>query len=102
MEKARAEDVDELRLKVGETVELESLRAAVVPPHLMLMPYLEAPEAIDLEGQDGLDEDGVHGSVFHLKATAPGQGELVVGFKDLQTNEVTRSKTIQITIEDAV
>jgi hypothetical protein len=100
MEKARAEEVDELRLKVGETVDLESLRAAVVPPHLMLMPFLEMPDAIDLEGQDRLDEDGVHGSVFHLKANSPGQGQLVVGFRDLQTNEVTHSKTIQIAVDD--
>jgi hypothetical protein len=100
MEKARAEDVDELRLKVGETVDLESLRAAVVPPHLMLMPFVETPQEVDLEGQDRLDEDGVHGSVFHLKASSPGVGELVVGFRDLQTSEVTHRKTIKIAVDD--
>jgi hypothetical protein len=101
MEKARAEDVDELSLKVGDRLDLESLRAAVVPPNLMLMPFLETPDGIAVEGQDGLDEDGVHGSVFHLKADQPGKGELVVGFRDLRTSEVTHRKTIQVAVRSA-
>jgi hypothetical protein len=100
MKHERAQDVDELKLAVGERVDLESLRAAVVPPHLMLLPFVETPEAIDLEGQDGLDEDGVHGSVFHLRADKPGEGELVVGFRDLETNEVTHRKTIRVAVEE--
>ena len=82
MKHERAEEVDELHLTVGEELELESLRAAVVPPHLFLMPFVEAPEQLDVEGQAGLDEDGVHGSVFHLRASKPGEGELVIGFRD--------------------
>ena len=100
MEKARAEDVDQLALKVGESVDLESLRAAVVPPHLMLMPFVETPDGIEIEGQEGLGEDGVHGSVFHLKASRAGQGELVVGFRDMMTSEVTHRKAIRVAVED--
>lgn len=99
MKLERAEDVDELRLTVGQRLDLESLRAAVVPPHLLLMPFVEAPEAVDVEGQDSLDEDGVHGSIFHLRANKPGEGELVVGFRDLQTSEVTHQKTIRVAVE---
>jgi hypothetical protein len=96
----RAEDVEQLSLAVGESLDLESLRAAVVPPHLLLMPFVETPDGVDLEGQDGLDEDGVHGSVFHLKARRPGTGRLVVGFRDLQTDEVTHSKAIDIAVRE--
>jgi hypothetical protein len=99
MKHERAEDIDELRLTVGERVDLESLRAAVVPPNLMLLPFVETPEEVGVEGQDGLDEDGVHGSVFHLRADKPGEGELVVGFRDLQTSEVTHRKAIRVAVE---
>lgn len=96
---ARAEDVDELRLHVGERVDLESLRAAVVPPHLMLSPFVETPDGVDIEGEEGLEEDGVHGSVFHLRADKPGEGELVVGFRDLRTHEVTHRKSIRVAVD---
>jgi hypothetical protein len=99
MKHERAEEIDELRLTVGERVDLESLRAAVVPPNLMLLPFVETPEEVGVEGQDGLDEDGVHGSVFHLRADKPGEGELVVGFRDLQTSEVTHRKAIRVAVE---
>lgn len=101
MKHERADDLDELRLEVGEEVELESLRAAVVPPHLLLLPFLETPEEIDIEGQAGLDEDGVHGSIFHLRANKPGEGQLVVGFRDLRTHEVTHRKAIRFCVDEA-
>jgi hypothetical protein len=96
----RAEDLTELRLHVGERVDLESLRAAVVPPNLLLQPFLETPEGVEVEGEDGLDEDGVHGSVFHLRAREGGDGELVVGFRDLRTGDVTHRKSIRVAVED--
>lgn len=97
----RAEQVEELHLKVGEELELESLRAAVVPPHLFLLPFLEAPEGIEIERQVALDEDGVHGSTFHLRATKPVDGELVVGFRDMRTHETTHVKSIHVSVEAA-
>jgi hypothetical protein len=89
-----------LHLEVGEELELESLRTAVVPPHLFLLPFLEASEEVDVEGQVGLKEDGVHGSVFHLRANKPGEGELVIGFRDLRTHEVTHRKAIHFSTEE--
>lgn len=100
MKHERADELDELHLAVGEELELESLRAAVVPPHLFLLPFLETPEEIDIEGQVGLDEDGVHGSIFHLRANKPGEGELVIGFRDLRTHQVTHRKAIQFSVEE--
>jgi hypothetical protein len=100
MKLERAEELDELHLTVGEELDLESLRAAVVPPYLFLLPFVEAPEAINVEGQVGLDEDGVHGSVFHLRANKPGEGELVIGFRDLRTREVTHRKAIHVSVEE--
>jgi hypothetical protein len=97
---AKAEDVDAIDLKVGEKLDLESLRAAVTPSQLMLIPFVEPPEGIEVEGQDGLGEDGVHGSVFHLAARESGEGQLVVGFKDLRTSEVTHRKAIQVAVHD--
>ena len=95
----RAEDVDELHLLVGERVDLESLRAAVVPPHVILVPFLETPAWIEAEGERGLDEDGVHGSVYRLHAHKPGRGQLIIGFRDPRTGEVTHQKAIRVAVE---
>jgi hypothetical protein len=98
---AKAEDVDAIDLTVGEELDLESLRAAVTPSQLMLAPFVEPPAGVEVVGEDGLGEDGVHASVFHLAAREPGHGELVVGFRDLRTSEVTHRKTIQVAVRDA-
>lgn len=100
MRSERAEDLNALRLQVGERVDLESLRAAVIPPHLMLLPFVEVPETIEVEGQDRVEEDGVHGAVFHLLAHTVGEGVLVVGFRDLRTLEVTHRKAVQVVVEN--
>jgi hypothetical protein len=95
---AKAENVNAIDLKVGEKLDLESLRAAVTPSQLMLMPFVETPAEMEVEGQDGLGEDGVHGSIFHLAARRAGRGQMVVGFKDLRTSEVTHRKTIEVAV----
>jgi len=90
----RAEKVDDLELTVGEEVLLESLRVAVAPPHLMLMPFIELPNGVQVEGQDALEEDGVHGCVYHIRATAPVDADIAVGFRDMQTGKETHRKVI--------
>jgi hypothetical protein len=94
VELQRAENIDRLEIPVGGSVDLESLRQAVVPPHLMLMPFLEVPDEISIEGQTALDEDGVHGCVYRLRAKASFEGQITIGFRDLQTGEVTHRKVI--------
>jgi hypothetical protein len=93
----RAELTERLNIPVGATVKLESLRQSVVPPYLMLMPFIEVPDGIVVEGQEALDEDGVHGCAYLLRAVAACEGEVVLGFHDLQTGEVTHRKAIHIT-----
>ena len=91
----RAERIDSLRIPLGETVQLESLRQAVLPRYLMLMPFIETPEGIVVEEQRALGEDGVHGCVYILRATALVSGDIVIGFRDLRTRETTHSKAIR-------
>ena len=61
MEFYRAETIDCSHIGVGATVKLESLRQAVIPPYLMLMPFVETPDGIVVKEQQALDEDGVIG-----------------------------------------
>lgn len=96
MEFYRAEIIDHLSIPVGTVVKLESLRQAVIPEYLMLMPFIEVPDGIVVEKQLALDEDGVHGCIYLLRATAPIEGDLVIGFRDIQSNEVTHSKVIHV------
>ena len=93
----RAEAIDGLRVPVGTTIELESLRQAVVPPHLMLMPFISVPDGIVVEEQRPLGEDGIHGCVYRLSAAEASEGEIVVGFRDMRTSEITHRKVIPIT-----
>ncbi len=93
----RAEEIDHLNIPIGSAVKLESLRQAVVPPYLMLMPFIEMPEEIVVEEQYALDEDGVHGCVYLLRANAACEGDIVIGFRDIQTGEVTHRKVIHLT-----
>jgi hypothetical protein len=93
----RAEKIDELDIPVGATVKLESLRQAVVPPYLMLMPFIEVPAGIVVEEQRALDEDGVHGCVYALRAAMTCEGDLAIGFRDMRTNQVTHRKVIHLT-----
>ncbi len=91
-----AEEAVNIEVRVGQRFELESLRQSVVPPYLMLMPFLELPNFLELEEQRPLGEDGVHGCVFAVRAMGPGQSELVVGFRDLQTGETTHRKSLPV------
>jgi hypothetical protein len=93
----RAETIDSLHIGVGTTVKLESLRQAVIPPYLMLMPFVETPDGVVVKEQHALDEDGVHGCVYLLRAKEACEGELVIGFRDIQTTQITHRKAIHLT-----
>ena len=60
----RASDVDFIDMKVGEPITFESLRQAVVPPYVLIKPFIELPAFVSLVNQAGLNEDGIHGAVF--------------------------------------
>jgi hypothetical protein len=94
----RAKDVEQIELKIGETRTLESLRQAVVPPYVMIIPFLELPPGVELVRQDNLEEDGINGSIYTLRATAKGAGALRVGFRDLRTKEVVIEKSIRVIV----
>ena len=85
---------DRIEARVGETFRLELLRQAVVPPYLMLMPFIELPDFAKLAAEESLDEDGVHGCTFVIKALRAGNGALRLGFRDLQSDTITHEKMI--------
>lgn len=91
----RASDVDYIEMRVGEVLTLESLRQAVVPPYVMIVPFIELPPTMELVRQDNLEEEGVHGCTFTLRATAVGEGTMRVGFRDLREGKVALAKQIQ-------
>jgi hypothetical protein len=92
----RAGDVDAITMEVGEECRLESLRQAVVPPYLLIVPFLDLPNFVELTHQDNLAEDGIHGATFTLRAVLPGEGDLWVGFRDLRTGDVVIEKRIDL------
>lgn len=94
----RAGDVDQIDLPLGKDCTLESLRQAVVPPFVMIVPFLELPESVALVRQDGLDEDGIHGCVFTLRGLMIDSGTLRVGFRDLRTGKVVIERTIPVQV----
>lgn len=94
-----ATDITSLTLKAGEVVRLESLRQAVVPPYVMIMPFAEFPDCLEVERQDALEEDGVHGCVYTLKGKQAGRGQLRLGFKDLRSGQIVKEKQLAIQVE---
>ena len=96
MDQYSAEQVDKIEAVVGQPFLLESLRQAVVPPYLMLLPFLDPSANIVVNEQRSLDEDGVHGCTFVLEVTEPGDSYLTVGFRDLQTGDTTHTKRIRV------
>jgi hypothetical protein len=96
----RTEDITEINVGVGKRILLESLRQAVVPPYVMIMPYYILPDFVRYVESRPLEEDGVHGTIFVLDAHAPGNGELTIGFKDMQSGEVSHQKVLSVTVSD--
>ena len=97
----RASDIELIEMNVGETRTLESLRQAVVPPYVMIVPFLEVPAGVEVVRQDGLDEDGIHGCVYTLRAAAAGEGVLRVGFRDLMDGTTVMEKSIRVMVQQA-
>lgn len=97
----RADDIEQLVMHVGDIRTLESLRQAVVPPYVMIIPFLELPAEVEMVQQDAIDEEGVHGCVFTLHALAAGVGDLRIGFRDLRTGQVVIEKSIQVLVYEA-
>ncbi len=96
----KAEDINEIQVNVGDKIFLESLRQAVVPPYLMIMPFYDLPEFFQFVEARPLDEDGVHGTVFVFDVKSSGQGELTVGFKDMQNGTITHKKVLRCSSSD--
>jgi len=94
----KAELIDNLELLVGETVKLESLKQPVIPPHFMLMPFIETPKEITVEGKYTLEEDGFHGCVYQLRPEKSCKGDIIIGFRDIQSGETTHRKVIPVVV----
>ena len=95
-----AADIEHLDMRIGEIRTLESLRQAVVPPYVLIIPFLELPGEVELVSQDHLEEDGIHGCVYTLRAKAKGKGMLRLGFRDLRTGNVVIEKSIQVVVQE--
>jgi hypothetical protein len=97
----QAEDVTSIQARVGERIQLESLHEAVVPPNLMLIPFWDTPDMLEIESQVPLDQEGVHAVTATFHARCAGSGDVVLGFRNLRTNEVVRDKRIHIEVARA-
>jgi hypothetical protein len=92
----RAADVDSIEIKVGENITFESLRQAVVPPYVLIKPFIELPPFVSLISQTGLEEDGIHGAKFVFQANIKGEGTLRVGFQDIKSGKAVIEKSIHV------
>jgi hypothetical protein len=85
-------------MKCGEAVKLESLKKAVVPPFLLIIPFVKLPDFVKLTMQDNLVGEGVQGCVFSIIAIKPGMGKLSTGFKELSSGKPVLEKTIFVEV----
>jgi len=96
----KASQSDEIRLGLDETIELESMRLTVAPPHVMVIPIAEEPDVVEFVSQESLGEDGVHGSLYTIRAVHAGEGTLRLGFRDLRSGEMVAEKEITLRVGD--
>ncbi len=94
----RAESAGRLDLPAGTTFVLESLRQAVVPPYVLIVPFLELPPCLELLKDESLDQEGVHGATYTVRTLAPGGGTVRLGFRDLRTGQTVREKAIDVSV----
>src|ERR1700731_2580628 len=95
-----AREAKTIKMHVGDKITLLSLRQPVVPPYVMLKPFIETPVGVSMEAQRTLPGEGLHGVDYDIKATVAGRGELVLGFKDRRTNKVTHEKRLLVDISE--
>jgi hypothetical protein len=91
-----ATDTTTITVRAGETFVLESLRQPVVPPYVLIIPFLEGPPSLRILNQQPLDEDGIHGCTYTLAVDEPGTSVLHSGLRDLRTGQVTHDTTITL------
>ncbi len=96
MKEIRAQEVETVTLHCGVTLRLHSLRQPVKPPFLLVMPFIELPPFIELLGQDALEEEGVHGCSYLLRASQAGTGVIHTGFRDLREGTIVLEKDISV------
>ena len=94
----RAEEDEQIEIGVGQTITLDSLRQAVAPPYVMVVPVLDLPPFLELLREDGPEGEGVHGVTYTLRALTPGGGALRVGFRDLRSGRLVREKTMRVDV----
>lgn len=95
---AKAADTADLKFTLSDTLRLESLKMAVAPPFVLILPFIELPPFLKLVSQESLDQEGVHGCFFTIKAKEKGNGEIVTGFKDLREGTVVEEKRIGVEV----
>ena len=100
MTRYSAQDTTTITVQAGETFVLESLRQAVVPPYVLIIPFLEGPPSLRVLDQQPLGEDGIHGCTYTLAVDEPGPATLHTGFRDLRTREITHQTTIDLDVRE--
>jgi hypothetical protein len=94
----RGDEVEQIEVAAGDTFTLQSLGQAVVPPYLLIVPAIELPPILAVVREDDPEGEGVRRVTYTLRAVAPGQGTLRIGFRDLQSGEMVRDKSIAVQV----
>jgi hypothetical protein len=95
----RAEAVDRIDVDAGDIFTLVSLRQAVVPPYVLIVPVIDLPPILAVMREDGPEGEGVHGVTYTLQALARGHGTLRIGFRDLRSGAMVREKSIAVYVD---
>lgn len=93
----QAESVSEIKVQVGEVFKLESLRRPVIPRFINLIPFIVPPNGLRVVKQIRPDEEGVSYLVYEIKCEAPLDDKIVIGLKDMSTDDIQEQKEIAVT-----
>jgi hypothetical protein len=94
-----AENAKKIDLTSGEVFRLETLRVPVVPPYLMIIPFIEFAEtSLQILEQVTFEGEGVHGCTYRIRALSTGIGTIRIGFRDVRSSSITHEVLLEYTI----
>lgn len=86
----RPDQTNLIKLTTGEIFRLETQRIPVVPPYLMIIPFVDFDkDLLQKVEETAFEGEGVHGCTYRIRALSQGSGNIRIGFRDISNSSVT-------------
>lgn len=88
----------ELPVRPGEVIRVEGTSLPVTRFTMDLLPFLELPTFLEIDASQQPKGEGTKQGIYHLRAVAPGAGEITLGFRHRKTGETEHVVHIHVRV----